>query len=99
MLRCGPAGLKGRLEIEGVGERYSAALVKIFWLDGQERVYTLTGGQPSVQLYGSADDRRGWAEIASAYSVLGVEHILSGFDHLMFVVALLSWSASAGAWC
>ncbi len=28
-------------------------------------------------------------EIASAYTVLGVEHILSGFDHLLFVLALL----------
>jgi hydrogenase/urease accessory protein HupE len=49
----------------------------------------LTAGQPSVQLYGSADDRRGWAEIAWAYGVLGVEHILGGFDHLLFVISLL----------
>jgi len=89
LLRCGADGLKGRLEIDGVGQRYSAALVKVFWRDGQERVYTLTGGQPSVQLFGSADDRRGWAEIASAYAMLGVEHILSGIDHLMFVIGLL----------
>ncbi len=89
LLRCGEAGLRGTLLMQGVGERYSAALVKVFWLDGQSRVYTLTGGQPSVQLYGSADDQRGWGEIASAYTVLGIEHILSGYDHLMFVVGLL----------
>ncbi len=88
-LRCGPDGLKGRLEIDGVGQRYSAVLVQVDWRDGQKSVYTLTGGQPSVQLYGSADDRRGWLEIAQAYGVLGVEHILSGFDHLMFVIGLL----------
>jgi hydrogenase/urease accessory protein HupE len=28
-------------------------------------------------------------EIASAYTVLGVQHILSGYDHLAFVIALL----------
>jgi len=89
MLRCGDAGLRGTLEVEGVGERYSAAVVKIFWLDGQSRVFTLTAGQPDVQLYGSAEDKRGMGEIASAYLVLGVEHILGGFDHLMFVLALL----------
>jgi hydrogenase/urease accessory protein HupE len=88
-VRCGSAGLKGTLAIEGVGKRYSAALVKVVWLDGQTRVYTLTAAQPSVQLYGSADDRRGTAEIARAYVVLGVEHILSGIDHLLFVVGLL----------
>jgi hydrogenase/urease accessory protein HupE len=89
MLRCGGAGLRGTLTIKCVGERYSAAIVKVYWLDGQSRVFTLTGGQPDVKLYGSADDKRGMGEIASAYVVLGVEHILSGFDHLLFVLALL----------
>jgi len=88
-LRCGPEGLRGELAMEGVGQRYSAALVKVFWLDGGVRVYTLTAGQPSVQLYGAADDGRGMGEIARAYVVLGVEHILSGIDHLLFVVGLL----------
>ena len=88
-VRCGEAGLQGTLGMNGVGKRYSAALVKVFWLDGQSRVYTLTTGQPTVQLYGSADDRRGVGEIASAYTALGIEHILSGFDHLLFVVGLL----------
>jgi hydrogenase/urease accessory protein HupE len=88
-VRCGSAGLTGTLAFEGVGKRYSAALVKLVWLDGQTRVYTLTAAQASVQLYGSADDRRGTAEIARAYVVLGVQHILSGIDHLLFVVGLL----------
>ncbi len=88
-LHCGAAGLQGPLSIRGVGERYSAALVKVFWLDGQSRVYTLTAGQPTVQLYGSADDRRGMGEIASAYLVLGIAHILTGIDHLLFVIGLL----------
>jgi hydrogenase/urease accessory protein HupE len=89
LLRCGEAGLRGTLEMQGVGQRYSAALVKVFWLDGQSHVYTLTGAQSKVQLYGAADDRRGMGEIASAYTVLGIEHILTGFDHLMFVIGLL----------
>jgi hypothetical protein len=88
-LRCGPGGLKGTLAVDGVGKRYSAALVKVVWLDGQSRVYTLTAAQPTVQLYGSADDRRGTGEIARAYVVLGVEHILGGIDHLLFVIGLL----------
>lgn len=88
-LRCGSEGLKGTLTMEGVGTRYSAALVKVVWLDGQSYVYTLTAAKPSVELYGSADDRRGSAEIARAYVILGVEHILSGVDHLLFVIGLL----------
>jgi hydrogenase/urease accessory protein HupE len=89
ILRCGDAGLRGTLRVEGVGERYSAAMVKVFWLDGQSRVFTLTAGQPEVQLYGSAEDGRGMGEIARAYTSLGIEHILGGFDHLLFVLALL----------
>ena len=89
VVHCGAAGLKGTFGVEGVGKRYSAAIVKVFWLDGGNRVYTITGAQPTVQLYGSADDRRGSGEIARAYVVLGIEHILSGIDHLLFVAGLL----------
>lgn len=89
VLHCGNEGLKGTMAIEGVGKRYSAALVKVFWMDGQTRVYTLTSGQPTVQMYGSADDQRGMGEIASAYTMLGFKHILTGTDHLLFVFGLL----------
>ncbi len=88
-VRCGEDGLRGSLGMQGVGKRFSAVIVKIHWLDGQTRVYTLTSGQPIVQLFGAADDPRAIGEIASAYTVLGIEHILSGYDHLLFVIALL----------
>lgn len=88
-LSCGSAGLKGTLTIDGVGERYSAAIVKVYWRDGQTRAYTLTKAHPRVQLYGSAEDERGRAEIAWTYFGLGVEHILTGVDHLLFVAGLL----------
>jgi hypothetical protein len=88
-LHCGPGGLRGTFSVDGVGNRYSAAMVKIVWLDGGSRVYTITSAQPAVQLFGSADDRRGRGEIARAYTVLGVQHILTGVDHLLFVASLL----------
>ena len=89
VLRCGERGLVGALSVDGVGKRYSAVMVKVEWLDGQTRVYTLTSSQPQVQMYGSADDRRGFGEIAAAYTVLGIQHILTGYDHLAFVLGLL----------
>jgi hydrogenase/urease accessory protein HupE len=89
VLRCGAQGLAGAMTVKGVGERYSAAVVKVVWLNGDSRVYTLTKGQPTVQLYGAADDPRGMGEIALAYALLGVEHILGGVDHLLFVIGLL----------
>lgn len=89
VLRCGEDGLRGTLGMQGVGNGVSAVLVKVVWRDGQTRIYTLTAGQPEVQLFGAADDPRGMGEVARAYGVLGVEHILSGFDHLLFVLGLL----------
>lgn len=89
VLHCGEHGMTGQLSIDGVGTNYSAALVKVFWLDGQSHVYTLTAAQPTVHLYGAVDDKRGWGEISSAYTVLGIEHILTGIDHLLFVISLL----------
>jgi hydrogenase/urease accessory protein HupE len=89
VLQCGAGGLRGRMSVSGVGKSYSAALVRVTWLDGQSRVFTLTAAHSSVQLYGSADDRRGLGEIATTYGALGVEHILTGYDHLLFVAGLL----------
>ena len=89
LLHCGAAGLKGVLSVDGVGKRYSAAIVRISWRDGESRVLTLTGASPTAQLFGSADDRRGRREIAWVYTRLGIEHILTGYDHLLFVAALL----------
>ena len=88
-LRCGPAGLVGNLGVQGVGKSYSAAMVRIIWRDGQTRVYTITAAQPTVQLYGAADDERDRFAIVTAYTLLGVEHILTGFDHVLFVLSLL----------
>jgi hydrogenase/urease accessory protein HupE len=89
VLHCGSQGLKGLLELEGTSRNYSAVLVRVTWLDGQSYVYTLTAGQPRVMLYGSAQDNRGGWEIARTYTALGVEHILTGYDHLLFVFGLL----------
>lgn len=88
-VRCGERGLSGVLGMKGLGDRFSAVLVRIHWLDGQSTVHTLSAGQTTARLYGSSEDRRGFTEIASAYAVLGIEHILSGFDHLLFVIGLL----------
>ena len=85
-VRCSSAGLSGKLTIKGVGKVYSAAMVKVIWLDGQSRVYALTGSQPAMRLYGSSDANSGGAW---SYLYLGIEHILLGVDHLLFVFGLL----------
>ncbi len=84
-----PGPMVGTLSVDGVGKAYSAALVTIHWRNGQRSVHTVSSAQPDVQLFGAATDERGGFELAKVYGVLGVEHILSGVDHLLFVVGLL----------
>jgi hydrogenase/urease accessory protein HupE len=88
-VNCGEDGLKGELTVDGVGKSYSAAIVRVHWLDGKLVTHTLTTAQPSIQLFGSSVDNRGMFEIGRAYLLLGIDHILRGYDHLLFVAGLL----------
>lgn len=82
-------GMKGTLEVEGLGNSYSALMFNIKWHDSGSRVYTITSAQPRIYLFGKANDEREGMEIAKAYINLGFEHILTGWDHLCFVISLL----------
>jgi hypothetical protein len=64
-------------------------MFNIKWREGGKRVYTLTSAQPRIYLFGKANDEREGTEIAKAYVSLGIEHILTGWDHLCFVFSLL----------
>ena len=88
-VRCGERGLAGSLSVNGIGKNYSAVILRITWQGEQRSTFTLTQNQSSVRLFGSArDDRDAW-QVAQTYAVLGIEHILSGIDHLLFVLSLL----------
>lgn len=55
------------------------------WLDGTE---TTTIARPSQPWLEVVAQRNAW-QVAGDYTLLGIDHILSGFDHLAFVLALL----------
>lgn len=88
-IRCGERGLAGILSVKGIGKNYSAVILRIHWRDGQESTHTLSKNRPDVQLFGGARDQRDHIEVAQTYALLGLEHILSGIDHLLFVLSLL----------
>ena len=88
-MRCGTTGLTGSMSIDGVGAVYSAVILRLTWYGGGTQVVTLTKAMPSIRLFSGGKDARGQGEIAHAYGLLGVEHILSGWDHLLFVISLL----------
>jgi hydrogenase/urease accessory protein HupE len=88
-VRCGERGLAGSLSVNGIGKNYSAVILRITWQGEQRSTFTLTQNQSSARLFGSARDERDAWQVAQTYAVLGIEHILSGIDHLLFVLSLL----------
>ena len=88
-VRCGERGLAGTLSVKGIGNNYSAVILRISWRDSQQSTHTLSKNRPDVRLFGGARDERDSMEVAQTYALLGLEHILSGIDHLLFVLSLL----------
>ena len=90
IIRCGPRGFKGQITLTGLGDTYSAALISLATQNSvQPQVFTLTSSQPKVSVDDSGVDERSSLEVAHSYTLLGIEHILSGIDHLFFVISLL----------
>lgn len=95
---CGERGLVGPLSFEKIGTGQSAAMFKIRNAYGETSIYTVTPSDPVAEVRPRFDSD-GWAgvaEIAGSYFSLGVEHILQGVDHLLFVLGLI-W-ISTGRW-
>ena len=83
--RC-PGGLEGGvIHIEGLDRTSTDVLVRFDFADGVNEARRLTAGDPSF----TVPTQPSGLEVVRTYFVLGVEHILSGFDHLVFVLALL----------
>lgn len=86
-LSCGEHGLFGRISVEALGERYSAAMVRVVRLDGEVHTYTLSAASPTAML--TQDGVLPLSEVMKSYTPLGFEHILLGIDHLLFVLGLM----------
>jgi len=81
-----PGGITGqRIEISGLSSTVIDVLARVERLDGTTQVSRLTPADPGFV----ATDSESRTEVASTYTVLGIEHILLGIDHLLFVLALL----------
>ena len=86
VVACGDTGLAGQtIAIDGLRVTIMDALVRIAFADGSSVTRILRPQEPSF-VVGGASNRRvdGWG-----YFRLGVDHILSGIDHLLFVFGVL----------
>ena len=78
--------LRGQtLRIRGLEGTMTDALIRIEFSDGTKWVQRLTGQEPSAII---PMRQSGWS-VAGVYLKLGVEHILFGADHMLFVLGLL----------
>jgi hypothetical protein len=71
--------------IDGLRETIVDVLVQVDFLDGEQNSFLV---QP-INNHAVIPQQSGTLETVKGYFVLGVEHIWTGFDHLMFVLALL----------
>jgi len=90
LLDCGARGLAGTIAFPWLEGTRSRAFVSVTFRDGSRLVRVVTASAPTLTVYGARASAglRSLAPIASDYTRLGIEHILTGFDHLAFVVAL-----------
>jgi hypothetical protein len=81
-----PGGLVGEpIRIVGRAAGATDVLARIERLDGTSQAASLPAGRASFVV----EPALGTMETARTYLVLGVEHILGGVDHLLFVLSLL----------
>ena len=82
---AGKQGIDGRtIQIEGLSRTITDVLVVVTLANGDTEQDVLHPQNPSLTLH---IEKTGLA--VPAYITLGIEHILTGFDHLSFVLGLL----------
>lgn len=81
----------GVVRIDGLTSTQTDVLVRLQRLDGSTQVARLT---PSSSSFVVLAEARAY-DVVRTYTVLGIEHILTGADHLLFVLALLLLTGGA----
>lgn len=84
-LNCTRALDGAQIGLSGLDASYTDALVRIAPLDRPVQAERLTAARPLITV-SAIPDR--W-QVARTYFELGVEHIITGYDHLLFVIALV----------
>ena len=85
MVDCEDGLIERSISIEGLESTNTDVLLRMEFMEGSSQSIRLTPAQPSFQIPAEASS----LQIIRTYTGLGVEHILLGIDHLLFVFALL----------
>ncbi|MGH7785496.1 MAG: HupE/UreJ family protein [Candidatus Binatia bacterium] len=89
VLDCRPAGLRGQtITIPGLAGTRLDAMVRLTWSDGTVSAGICRADAPGFLVPGVGAGVPA-AQVLWRYGRLGVEHILGGSDHLLFVLGLM----------
>lgn len=81
-----PGGLEGKaIAFPGLTETRIDVLARLARADGSVQLERIPPSDPEFRVEASP----GAFEVVQTYTLLGIEHILTGFDHLCFVLALV----------
>ena len=83
-----PGGLEGKaVAFSGLTETRVDVLARLVRSDGSVQIERILSNDPQFRV--NATSHPGAGEVIKTYTWLGIEHILVGFDHLCFVLALV----------
>lgn len=83
--RCAGGLTGGTIHIAGLSATVTDVLARLGRLDGTTQVARLTPSSPSFVVEAAPHP----LDVARAYLMLGIDHILRGVDHLLFLLGLL----------
>ena len=84
-ISCADGLREKEIPVSGLRETVTDVLAQFQWLDGSNQVARAGPGDPVLRVAAAATT----SSIIYTYTFLGIEHILGGIDHLLFVLALL----------
>ncbi len=84
-LTCDGALADQKIGLKALELSSTDALVRVAPLNEEVQTLRLTPDDPVATIAGEDEI----ANVASTYTIIGVEHIILGFDHLLFVLALV----------
>jgi hypothetical protein len=90
-----PGRLDGtRITIDGLSTTLTDVLVRFERANGQTQMARLTPAAPSFRV----ESTPSWVDVIGTYLAMGVEHLLRGLDHLLFVLAPSFWLRGNGVY-
>lgn len=84
-IECSVGMVGQTIRVEGIAESRASVLLRLVLADGRSVRHVLSADAPNFVV----PEREGILAVLGSYASLGVEHILTGFDHLLFVFGLV----------